>query len=466
MSDSDDRLSDQIFVRNLSYNTTDDDLMRAFEPFGPVKRATVSFNKETGSKRGFGFVAYSMAEDAKRAVEELNGTRINGRDIRLELAVKRGVIVKEKPQEGSSGRSDAEKAWHEARKERANRSQTENAPEGEQRIVVPSGVRPGLILVLLGVPQNTKKSELHAAVKKVSRKGEVELVVEGHYLEESIRSLTQPVYRKRHCRLIIRNLSFQATLTNVVDKMGRYGPLVEVTVPNKEGAESTKGKEKHKGFAFVTYLCADDAVAAVTDGSDDDSSKLRICNRTVAVDYCQSKDRYLVVGTEEVGEREDAEEREPAVKEENVGSSKRADIDYSDDSSTESSHSISEDGKTLSDDETSVHDSSTKKNNSDDVSEGRTVFVRGLSLDAQQQDLKHAFKSFGPIEMAVLVKDGATGEPRGSAFVKFSSCLQANACVAAAKLGNGLLIKERPCMVDLAVARDEAERLKDSGKGR
>jgi nucleolar protein 4 len=546
---SSDRLEDQIFVRNLSYDTTDDDLMSLFEPFGPIKRATVSLHKETGSSRGFGFVAYSMAEDAKSAVSALKGAVLKGRSISVELAVKRGVIVAEKPtEEGARNRSDAEKAWHDARKARAQRSQAAKAVGGSydevdissQRIVIPSGVRPGLVLLVLGVPEDTKKADLQNALKKHCRKVEVELVTEGHYLAESIETvcfpagrafvltvpsrpacgklitalngiapnsiglspgakgprgklcvrtlaqLTQPNFRKRHCRLIIRNISFQANIENVADKLGRFGPLAEVSLPTKESEEEPRkvsSKEKHKGFAFVTYLCSADAIEAVRVATSTDQSKpvLRICNREVAVDYCQSKDRFLVgpaPGEDEEPEQvyndantnldetqEQSEEPTDAMQVDEAGN--EGNDNDSDDSSSSGSDSDSSDSEK---EETRENGRDEKfvetKAKTEDVGEMRTVFLRGLSLDAQPQDIRHALRSYGRIELAVLVKDKDSGEPRGSAFVKFSKASEADACVTAAKVGDGILILERPCMVDLAVARGEAERLKDSGKGR
>ena len=70
-------------------------------------------------------------------------------------------------------------------------------------------------------------------------------------------ALTAPDLRKRRCRVIVRNLSFEATERNVADKLGRFGPLVSVEVPKvaKEAAgaaAAAAAKMRPRGFAFVT----------------------------------------------------------------------------------------------------------------------------------------------------------------------------------------------------------------------
>ena len=69
-------------------------------------------------------------------------------------------------------------------------------------------------------------------------------------------ALTAPDLRKRRGRVIVRNLSFEATERNVADKLGRFGPLVSVEVPKVAKAEAAgaaaAAKMRPRGFAFVT----------------------------------------------------------------------------------------------------------------------------------------------------------------------------------------------------------------------
>lgn len=69
-----------IYVGNLSYDLNDQDLHDIFAEYGTVDSARVIIDKMTGRKRGFGFVEMED-ESAKKAIEELDGAEVNGRDI-------------------------------------------------------------------------------------------------------------------------------------------------------------------------------------------------------------------------------------------------------------------------------------------------------------------------------------------------------------------------------------------------
>ena len=70
-----------IFVGNLSFETTDDDLRTEFAAFGELTSVTILKDKFTNKSRGFGFVEMANKEEATKAVEALNGKNINGRTI-------------------------------------------------------------------------------------------------------------------------------------------------------------------------------------------------------------------------------------------------------------------------------------------------------------------------------------------------------------------------------------------------
>ena len=153
-----------------------------------------------------------------------------------------------------------------------------------------------------------------------------------------ISDITLLEFRKRKCRLIIRNLSFQATEQNVIDKLSSYGPIVSVELPKRiinivsnnknnnvdddekmsnkmnynncidkdEDEEDddhnynnnndihdseSQIKSKSMGFGFITFLCAMDAEYVV-----EKCIGLKICNREVAIDFCMAKETYLKFG--------------------------------------------------------------------------------------------------------------------------------------------------------------------------
>ncbi|EGV31774.1 MULTISPECIES: RNA recognition motif domain-containing protein [Thiorhodococcus] len=86
-----------IYVGNLSYNTTDSDLREAFAPFGEVAQVNLISDKFTGQSKGFGFVEMPNNSHADAAIKGLNGTDLQGRSIKVNEA-------KPRSDRGSSGR--------------------------------------------------------------------------------------------------------------------------------------------------------------------------------------------------------------------------------------------------------------------------------------------------------------------------------------------------------------------------
>jgi RNA recognition motif-containing protein len=72
-----------IYVSNLSFNVTDDDLEGFFAEYGEVSSARVITDKFTGKSRGFGFVEMANDEAARKAITELDGGRVEGREIKV-----------------------------------------------------------------------------------------------------------------------------------------------------------------------------------------------------------------------------------------------------------------------------------------------------------------------------------------------------------------------------------------------
>ena len=75
-----------IYVGNLSPETTEDDLRQAFEVFGQVDTATVIKDKFSGESRGFGFVEIPSKNEAQNAINEMNGKDLKGRAINVNEA--------------------------------------------------------------------------------------------------------------------------------------------------------------------------------------------------------------------------------------------------------------------------------------------------------------------------------------------------------------------------------------------
>ena len=79
-------MSSNIYVGNLSFNTTSNDLQTLFGQHGEVTKAQVVSDRETGRSRGFGFVEMGSTESAQTAISKLNGHNLDGRDLTVNIA--------------------------------------------------------------------------------------------------------------------------------------------------------------------------------------------------------------------------------------------------------------------------------------------------------------------------------------------------------------------------------------------
>ena len=88
-------MNTKLYVGNLSYDTTENDLQDLFSKHGPVSEVAIVQDRETGRARGFGFVTMATEEGAKAAIEALNGKEVGGRALTVNEA--------RPPQERSGG---------------------------------------------------------------------------------------------------------------------------------------------------------------------------------------------------------------------------------------------------------------------------------------------------------------------------------------------------------------------------
>jgi RNA recognition motif-containing protein len=79
-------MSMKLYVGNLSFETSNQDLLELFAQSGSVQSANVVEDRETGRSRGFGFVEMASKEEGEAAIEALNGTEVNGRALKVNEA--------------------------------------------------------------------------------------------------------------------------------------------------------------------------------------------------------------------------------------------------------------------------------------------------------------------------------------------------------------------------------------------
>lgn len=88
----------KIFVGNLSFSTTQNELSAAFAPYGTVERVNIVTDRDSGQPRGFAFIEMADRTSAEAAISKLNGVELNGRSMNVNEA-------RPKPESGSGYRS-------------------------------------------------------------------------------------------------------------------------------------------------------------------------------------------------------------------------------------------------------------------------------------------------------------------------------------------------------------------------
>ncbi len=92
-------MSTKLFVGNLSFNTTENDLQDAFAPHGTVAEVQLMQDRMTGRSRGFAFVTMTTPEEAQKAIQAMNGATLQDRTLTVNIARPR----EERPMGGGGG---------------------------------------------------------------------------------------------------------------------------------------------------------------------------------------------------------------------------------------------------------------------------------------------------------------------------------------------------------------------------
>ena len=79
-------MNTKLFVGNISFNTTENDLQDAFSAHGTVTEANLMVDRMSGRPRGFGFVTMSTPDEAQKAIQAMNGASLDGRNLTVNLA--------------------------------------------------------------------------------------------------------------------------------------------------------------------------------------------------------------------------------------------------------------------------------------------------------------------------------------------------------------------------------------------
>uniref|UniRef100_A0A667ZQH8 RNA binding motif protein 28 n=1 Tax=Myripristis murdjan TaxID=586833 RepID=A0A667ZQH8_9TELE len=367
-----------LFVRSLPTSASNERLLEIFSEIGPIKQCFVVNEKGTDKCRGFGYVTYSMEEDAQRAIKEIR--EYDGQRISLSVAKKKindkkktGRPVFESPCSGSGNERKAK-----------------------------------------GIRKNTLKS-----------------------------------------RLIIRNLSFKCSEEDLKQTFAKFGTVLEAKIPLKPDG-------KMRGFAFVLFKNVCEAGRALnamnlkeikgySKPAAQQMKKSQLEDEDDSEDDSEEEEDDDDDDEDEVEEREDAESQEG---EDNDESSLESDDDHDEDDDDEEDEELEEELE---------RKKTQKKLLPSDVKEGRTVFIRNLSFDTEEEGLEEVLLQYGELNYIKIVLHPDTDHSKGCAFAQFKSKEAADKCIAAAQdeaESGGIRVDGRKLLIVAAVSREDASKLK------
>ena len=282
---------------------------------------------------------------------------------------------------------------------------------------------------------------------------------------------------KSKARLIIRNLSFKSNEDSLNEFFSKHGQVVDVNILKKPDG-------KMVGCAFVEFKKVESAAEAIkrTNGA-------RFLNRPIAVDWAVPKEVFASKNDvkpdiedvkEEVVEDDKTEVKMETSDNESDDDDNDDDDDEADeaDEDEETDEEEGEEGDDDSEDEDDpMEDDSDEEVENEssppahnlqtghDINEGKTVFVRNISFDTEEEDLAALMREyFGPVVFARLVMDKEMGHPRGTGFVKFKRREDAEKCCETGAGSEGIFLDNRQLFVMMAKQRNDVEQLQKERK--
>nr|CAB3265475.1 RNA-binding protein 28 [Phallusia mammillata] len=306
---------------------------------------------------------------------------------------------------------------------------------------------------------------------------------------------TSKDFRKssKRSRLIIRNLSFNCSEEELKSAFEVYGEITDVQIP-------TKPNGKKLGFGFIQYTHVFEAQKAI-----EELNKTEISGRKIAVDWALPREKYKQMkGQQEPQKSDDSamdnndtDVDESAEIDAEGSSDEDGDVDSEEDSGLDSEGEVDESGteehdqeeedSEMSDDPDDSDEDSDDHNDlkedknykkqltkaaedtkkakqkskdySSDVHEGKTVFIRNLSFDTQEEDLEEEMGKLGDIKYCKVVINQANGLSKGCAFIQYLNLEAAENCISTLNNeASKLVLDGRELFATVAMSRPDARK--------
>ncbi|XP_029664594.1 RNA-binding protein 28 [Formica exsecta] len=443
----------RIIVRNLPFKVTEEDIKKFYKPFGEITEVNL-LKRPDGSLVGCGFIRFKCIEDASKAIFNTNKKEFLGRIISCDWAIPKSKY-REKLEKDLSGNQEIDKgeeqSSHDAQKE------------------------------------DNEDNNIHK--KKFTKEKD-------NLKKQKKRKFQKMKKQKKRARIVIRNLSFQITEDNLKEFFSQYGEIDEIKI-------LTKPDGKQIGVAFVQFNVVQSAAKAIHY-----ANMQSLLNRPMIVDWAVPKNKFSEntdikpeIKTESIDENElhdtseikviDCSEDEDSesdaesdskevsmesIQEETESEKEEAEIKHEDTDNEDDNDNDSNDDDdiniTLDQSVVKSEEKNEKKENcsdakhpqrSNDVSEGRTVFLKNVPFAVKNDELKSFMEQFGPIYYALVCIDPLTEYSKGTAFVKFRHVEDAEKCLMA---GTELRLRDQIIETHRALHQQEVANKTDLKKQR
>uniref|UniRef100_A0A1B6CES8 RRM domain-containing protein n=1 Tax=Clastoptera arizonana TaxID=38151 RepID=A0A1B6CES8_9HEMI len=414
----------RLIIRNLPFKCSENSVKEHFSPFGKIIDINL-LKRNDGNFMGCGFVEFETRLDADRAIKSLNGKVFLGRPIYIERAVARDRFghVKE------DDMNDDDKLLEE---EYIKEEIVEVKEESDD-------IKPDISDL---DSSSLKIKEEILTSDENSDDSDQESCLEDENVDKVISNKKSKNLKR--ARLIIRNLSFKSSEDKLKEYFEKFGKVVDVQLLRKDD-------NKLVGCGFVQFSSKQSAAKALFH-----TSGKPFLDRVIIVDWAVSKNKFENVNKLGEVKLEDDKDHKVKIKEsfnsDNIKTENDSDVDSNLNSLTDSESSVDQgDDNENEEYESEDEEKSSNQNQhkvkkeeeksrfeSNDVSEGKTVFLKNVPFSVTNEELKKCMQQFGPVYYALVCVDKLTEHSKGTAFVKFKDVKSAEKCLSS---GTELTIK-------------------------
>lgn len=376
--------SGRMFIRNLAYTTTEDDIRKLFEKYGPLTEVNLPVDRTTRKPKGFGTVTFLMTEHAVRAYSELDGSILNGRMLHLLPGKAKASLL---------DHLDQENLTYKQKKELKNKITANSSHNWNTLFLGQNAVAEAIASTYNTSKEHVLEDEsksMSAAVKLAL--GETQLVEETKkFLEENevcLDAFNQPAEKRSQSIILVKNLPAGTLVKDIYNMFAQHGELGRVVMPPSgitALVEFLEPSEARKAFMKLAYTKFKHIPLYLEWAPDNTfTSKPNKSNKNKTNRNIENKSKEASMKEREI-------EKDDKSNEKNANGEKEAEDEDEDE---------------------------------DEPEPDTTLFVKNLNFSTSESALKAYFAKCGPIHYAMIATKKDTKNPgtklsMGYGFVRY-----------------------------------------------